>query len=247
MAASATLAAQRWYGAFELKQSYRKHMLLGVTLAAALHLMVAAGVLVYRYAQSRVAAAVPVAVVLIDGDIVLKPPPSLVATKPQITVAEPTAAPTVLGIPAPVPDAEVSEEPLFPTRNDLARQTLPDLPSLPGGVDSFVYVIPTEEYFPPPDSFVPVQSFPSPVRCDPPVYPAAARLTGQEGSVVVTALVTRDGKVREAHVARPSGSNVGFDEAALAAAYSCVYRPGIQNGVPIAVWITYRVDFKLEN
>jgi len=37
------------------------------------------------------------------------------------------------------------------------------------------------------------------------------------------ALVDREGKVREARVAKSSGSNVGFDEAAVEAAYKCVY------------------------
>jgi TonB family protein len=47
-------------------------------------------------------------------------------------------------------------------------------------------------------------------------------------------------------VAKSSGSNVGFDEAAVEAALQCIYKPAIQNGQPVAVWVTYPVEFKLK-
>jgi len=39
---------------------------------------------------------------------------------------------------------------------------------------------------------------------------------------------------------------MGFEEAAVKAAYKCRYRPAIQNGNPIGVWISYTVEFVLE-
>jgi protein TonB len=72
-----------------------------------------------------------------------------------------------------------------------------------------------------------------------------AELTNQTGSVWIRALIDTEGKVREAFVQKPSGSNAGFEDAALTAAYACRYRPAIQNGVPVPVWISYKVEFKL--
>ena len=58
------------------------------------------------------------------------------------------------------------------------------------------------------------------------------------------ALVDREGKVRQAMVAKSSGT-ASLDEAAVQAAYKNRFKPGIQNGRPVAVWVTYKVDFTL--
>ncbi|MDF1544608.1 MAG: hypothetical protein P1R58_05850 [bacterium] len=34
-----------------------------------------------------------------------------------------------------------------------------------------------------------------------------------------------------------------LDDAALDAAFLCIYKPGITNGKPIKVWVTYKVAF----
>jgi TonB family protein len=52
--------------------------------------------------------------------------------------------------------------------------------------------------------------------------------------------------VRDALIAKSSGSNVGFDEAAIKAALQRRYRPALQNGRPVAVWVTYKIVFRLE-
>ena len=53
--------------------------------------------------------------------------------------------------------------------------------------------------------------------------------------------------VKDVRIAKPSGSNVGFDEAAMEAAYQFRYKPAIQNGQPVAVWVTYQVNFLLKD
>jgi protein TonB len=93
--------------------------------------------------------------------------------------------------------------------------------------------------------FVAVESQPVPVRQVAPEFPEMARLTGREGRVVVRALVDREGMVQRAEIVKSSGMNVGFDEAAIEAALLCGYKPAIQNGMPVAVWVTYTVEFKL--
>jgi len=49
--------------------------------------------------------------------------------------------------------------------------------------------------------------------------------------------------VKKAVAVKCTRPNMGFEEAAVAAAYKYIYRPAIQNGDPVGVWIAYRVDF----
>jgi len=52
--------------------------------------------------------------------------------------------------------------------------------------------------------------------------------------------------VLKAQIGKSSGTE-SLDEAAIEAAYKNKFKPGIQNGRPIKVWVTYKVDFILEN
>ena len=66
------------------------------------------------------------------------------------------------------------------------------------------------------------------------------------GLVWVKALVDKEGNVRQAMVLKSSGTQA-FDDAAVAAAYKNKFKPGIQNGRPVAVWVSYKVEFKLND
>ena len=46
-------------------------------------------------------------------------------------------------------------------------------------------------------------------------------------------------------VAKSSGTQ-SLDEAAVAAATDNVFKPGIQNGRPVNVWVSYKVEFTLD-
>jgi TonB family protein len=160
-------------------------------------------------------------------------------------VAEPDIAPPSIGIPTPVPDEEVVEEVRFATRAELAELSAPVAAATTSGEgDSVVVDIPLEEYFPTPEEFVAVEEMPVEIRHEEPVYPEMAELTEKSGTVWVQALVDKEGRVRDARVLKPSGTNVGFEEAALEAAYKNLYRPAIQNGSPVPVWVSYKVEFK---
>lgn len=78
-----------------------------------------------------------------------------------------------------------------------------------------------------------------------PEYPAAARRLGLEGKAIIAALVDSNGRVRESKIVRSSGSDY-LDSAAVRSAYQNMFSPAIQSGRPIAVWVTYRVEFKLD-
>jgi protein TonB len=108
-----------------------------------------------------------------------------------------------------------------------------------------VYELPPEG-LPEKAVFVPREKEPILVKKTQPVYPELARLAGVEGVVLVSALIDKKGKVQNALIEKASGTNVGFEEAALEAAYKNIYSPAINNNQPVAVWITYKVEFTLK-
>lgn len=75
-----------------------------------------------------------------------------------------------------------------------------------------------------------------------PEYPAEARKAGTQGTVMVQALVGRDGQVKDMRlVARVEG----LDAAALMAVRQWKFRPAILGGKPVAVWVAVPVKFAL--
>jgi protein TonB len=78
-----------------------------------------------------------------------------------------------------------------------------------------------------------------------PDYPRLAKQAGITGTVWIKALVDEQGDVLKAIVAKSSGT-VSLDESAIDAAYKNKFKPGIQNGRPVKVWVTYPVEYTLE-
>jgi protein TonB len=75
-------------------------------------------------------------------------------------------------------------------------------------------------------------------------YPAAALVHHIQGRVLVEFVVGKNGKVRKARVAEGIGG--GCDEAVLAAVQQLPrFKPGTQQGKPVAVGFTVPVTFKL--
>ncbi|MFH1373189.1 MAG: energy transducer TonB [bacterium] len=94
------------------------------------------------------------------------------------------------------------------------------------------------------NTLVPVEVHPEMVYKHRPDYPRLAMQAGITGTVQVRVLIDEAGKVLKAIVARSSGT-VSLDEAATKAAYKNKFTPGIQEGKPIKVWVTYPVEFSL--
>lgn len=76
-----------------------------------------------------------------------------------------------------------------------------------------------------------------------PEYPEQAFREGIEGVVWVKVAIDSTGRVIDATIAKDSGKNVGFEEAALKAAYKTKWKPALEKGQPIAILVTYRIDF----
>jgi TonB family protein len=90
----------------------------------------------------------------------------------------------------------------------------------------------TKTIVPPPETTVveipPTR--PELVQFVPPVYPESDRQAGRQGRVYVKVTVGPDGVVKDARVVKGIGG--GCDDAALAAAKKCKFKPGTKNGQP---------------
>jgi len=235
------------YGAFELKRTYQKHLGLAVIIAGVLHVAVIGGFLLYSSISSRVPEAK--GVVRIKSIAELAPPPSVSQTQvPQMAVAAPAVAPPSIGIPEAVPDEEAPEEVTIATQEELGKIADMSASSIigGGGGDSIAIEIPVEEYLPSQEEFVPYDEPPVPLNEVTYEYPPLAKQAGIEGTVWIKALVDKKGNVRDAIVFKPSGSSAGFEEVAREGAFKIKYKPAISNNQPVAVWVVYKVDFKLK-
>lgn len=228
----------------ELKQAYQKNMMLGFGISAAAHLLIIGIVVLIMTLAGRHIDA-PSYVIKSKADLIL--PPSLSKQQDQVKVATPEREikPSV-GVPEPVPDEEAPEEVEIATQDELAEMApvapIEDLDDI--GIDVDIDNI-LSELLPSPDQFVPFEEAPVQVVTVTPVYPALAQRAGVEGTVWIKALVDKEGQVRDVIIVKDSGANAGFEESAIDAAKQTVWKPAIANGQPIAVWITYKIDFKL--
>lgn len=182
----------------------------------------------------------------------LPPPPSLtqeLAPPPaQTTTAEQPAV--RVGIPIPVPDVLVPPEvQSFATLEELKQS--PSGAEVGGGGSGTVQVIPENTQVevpkePNPYEFVAVEREPSldmnelRRRLE---YPELARRAGIQGKVYVRVLVGTDGKPKR-YIVEHSDNEL-LTEAAVKAVMSMTFTPAIQNGQPIAVWVSIPIDFRL--
>jgi TonB family protein len=188
--------------------------------------------------------AAPVLVIKTVAD--LGPPPSIARKPPQVAVQAPQTAAPKVGIPKPVADDEVlDEDVVLATRDELAEIVAPDIASQVDQGDIQIDIS-EDDYLPAPDEFVPREIDPEMIYEASLEYPRLAKQAGITGVVWVQALVGKDGNVRDTRVGKSSGT-ISLDEAAIKQAKQCKFKPGIQNGRPIACWVTYRVLFTLDD
>jgi protein TonB len=77
-----------------------------------------------------------------------------------------------------------------------------------------------------------------------PVYPDIARDSGVEGDVIMLVYIDESGNVRNA-VVQSSPGLPALDEAAKKAAMKCKFKPAKQQGVPVGVWYSIVMQFRL--
>ena len=98
----------------------------------------------------------------------------------------------------------------------------------------------------PPDNIVPVSEPPVQVKTVNPEYPIGALKDGVTGTVWLQVYIDTLGNVSNPTVIKDSGKNAGFEEAAIEAALKTRWKPAIYDGRPVAVKVTYKVDFNLK-
>lgn len=79
----------------------------------------------------------------------------------------------------------------------------------------------------------------------PPRYPLAARRAGEQGTVTLRVLVTREGAPGRVEVEESSGS-IHLDAAALEAVKAWRFAPARQGAVPVESWHRVPIVFRLE-
>lgn len=228
------------YGMRELRGMYQKYASIALTFAVVLHFLVIGTYYLIQYLNEDEE---PVGMVRIMKYTDLGPPPSInnAEAAPQVAVSVPIAKPTI-GIPVPVPDAEVSPEQTIASQTELQQVQGPATGTgdATGGVQVQQDIKIEDED---PADFVPVEKQPIPVKQVFPEYPELARKAQMEGTVYVKILVDKEGKAKKAIVAK-SDSEI-FNDNAIKAALQWVFTPAMMNNGPVAVWAMVPFHFKL--
>lgn len=233
------------YGAYEMKAKYQRNFGIGTLSIASFVLLLVLGSWVYAKIQGEEIEAIDASAVVIKTVADLGPPPSIAKKPPQVKVSQPDVAAPKVGIPKPVADEEVlDDDVVLATKDEMAEIVAPDITA--GNDDDIVVDIAEDDYLPSADEFIPVEILPEMIHEVKPEYPRLARQAGIEGTVWVKALVSKSGDVIKAQIGKSAGT-ASLDEAALAVAKENKFKPGIQNGRPINVWVTYKVSFSLNN
>jgi TonB family protein len=82
------------------------------------------------------------------------------------------------------------------------------------------------------------------IRQPRPVYPPELQAAGVEGTVMLQAIVGKDGSVMAVKVVKSAGQ--AFDDAAIASVRQWQYEPTLLNGRPVETMTTVSVGFQLE-
>ncbi len=238
-----TLKSNSDYGAFELKKVYHKNFTTGLTIAVLIHLFIIGAYVFIESISKDDENNIPTVRILKYSE--LGPPPSLNDnTQEQIKVSAPEIKPNV-GIPKPVPDAEVKQEQTIATQTEMSQVSAPISEGNGSGNVQITKDLKVEAPDQDPDinAFVPVEKEPDIVVESKPEYPEIAKRAGVEGTVYVKILVDKDGKPKKAVVIKSNADM--FNDVSIAAAMKCVFTPAIQNKRPIPVWIVMPFKFKL--
>jgi TonB family protein len=241
-----TYAHRRWspIGAIELKASYRKNMTIAMILIVSA-IAVSIGTVATVQALTPAVQEAPKDTIFVDVTHLLPPP---VVDKKPMGIAPPKQLPKidVSGI-TPIDDESVFVDFALPTRGDYERI---DTSGMGTNADAqttvLVGVADTGGVFQPRGEFVPYDEQPVVISLPTPKYPEMARKASIEGRVRVEVLIDTYGKIRDARIVEESGANIGFEEAALEAAWKGEWRPAMQNKQPVAVRVSYQVVFRLK-
>jgi protein TonB len=224
------------YGAPELKEVAKKYMLRAIAIASGAAILVyllglgTNFILAHRPHETSVII-VPYRELQAPPPLTDKPPP------PKVEVTMPVAPPTAAA-PVPVPDAEAPPEQKIASQEDLAQST----PGVSSDGDQQIQVAPPSDEEPAFGTYVYAEELPEVITKVNPVYPEMAREANVDGTVMIQALVGKDGKVHDVRVVK---SIPLLDKAADEAVRQWIFKPALANNKPVAVWVGVPVRFSL--
>jgi protein TonB len=224
------------YGAPELMEVAKRYMFRATWIGIGSIAMVFVLMFVVNLIVAAQQRAIPVVQMQVS-DLAAPPPLTQDAPPPQVQVA-PAVAPPAAAIPVPVPDAEAPPEQTIMSQEELQTST----PGVAEQGDGQQIVVAPSEELPKFGDYVYVEELPEAVTKVTPTYPDLAREAGVDGTVMVQALVGKDGKVKDVRVVK---SIPMLDESAKAAVRQWVFKPALSNNKPVAVWVGVPVKFSL--
>jgi periplasmic protein TonB len=235
------------YGYAEVKKIRKKYHYRAMAIAATILGLAVAG---YQISEWLSREAEPTIMVRSRKYSELGPPPSMTQEAPAVAVSGPAVKPTI-GLPVPVPDAEVSPEQTIATQKELANIQGPvaEQGNATGQIEKDLKIEQEDlsklNLNQEPPDFVAYEKEPLPVKQIQPKYPDLAIKAGLEGTVVLKVWVTKEGKVKKAVILK-SDADV-FNEAAIEAAKQWVFTPALQQKKPIDVWVSIPFKFRLKD
>ncbi len=241
------------YGAFELKRCYQKNMILGTLISCLMALFIIAAFTLAAYIAGLNAIAQDGSTTDRGPRVILNPgpPPPTGRDRPPKDFGIKNDFVLKGVLPNPVEDYEVFEVRVLASKDDKLIIG-GDEPRKGFGYGTGEGIDTTGLFsgiidYPNPSDFIPRDE--NPILLDAPVpdYPEMARMAGIEAMVWIMVLVDTEGNVKDALISKSSDRELGFDEAALAAAWKRKYRPAMQNDQPVTVWISYKVKFEIGN
>ena len=240
---STSWPGQIQYGRQELRKVLQRNYLKGLAISLFFHSLILGSYYLVSYLGAE--EDVPSVRVRVLNYSELGPPPSInpVNIPPAIGVAA-VDKPSV-GVPVPVPDAEVSPEQTIATQEEMSMNPSPALEGLETGAQIEVTGDIVIEDEPGIEEFIPVEKTPQIVRKSIPVYPEMAVRSGLEGVVWVKILVDKEGKPLKAVVIKSSAEI--FNDPSVAAAMQFLFTPAIMNQGPVKVWVSIPFRFQLKN
>ena len=227
------------YGAPELKEVAQKYMVRAIFVSSAAWLVVyglgfgGGQLLAHRPKETSV-------IVVPYREVTAPPPLSDETPPPQVAVTTSVAAPAA-AIPVPVPDAEAPMEQTIKSQEEIAAAT-PSMQAQDDKGAAIVVAPQSDEELPKYGEYVYVEELPEAITKVNPQYPDIAREASVDGTVMVQALVGRDGRVKDTRVVK---SIPMLDAAAVAAVRQWVFKPALSNNKPVAVWVAVPLKFTL--
>ena len=256
LAASSPLETLR-YGASEFKAVIERNTKRAFYFTMSLLLLLALFSFTYRLLESWFfpppnVVKVKVARVSLDA---LPPPPSDAEAPPPPppTAVPPASGPAArAGTPVAVPDAMIAEDAKdFANIDEINRASAmggdgQDFGGFSDNIGASDVNISAREEDPDIDEFIAVEKEPDFDYADIQKrvkYPDIARRNGIEGTVVVGALVGKDGRVEKTQII--DSDNELLNKNAVDAVRETVFTPAIQNGNPVRTWVRIPIVYKL--